>query len=176
MSKYYLTVITIALVLAASLALSLAQDMSIVYINSERLRTEYSAFIDAQNKFDSEVAVWEEEATALEGELIDLQKEYEQQALLLSEDKKKEKQRLIEQKQEEYQNYLSNVFGRGGQAEKRNTELTSPLLDKINTVLEEISLKNGYSVVLDAGSGAIAYADENLDITDLILEKLNTGE
>ncbi len=163
----------VLLVLFVATALVQAADLKIAYINSEQLRLEYGAFADAQAQFDKDVATWETEAGVLETELIDLQTEYEQQSLLLSEDKKKERLRLIEQKQLEYQQFLANIFGAGGQAEKRNAELTSPLLEQINEALIDIASREGYDLILDVAGGNVAYIDENLDITDRLLEELS---
>ncbi len=149
-----------------------AADFKIGYINSDRLRTDYSAFQDAQAQFDKDVSTWEAEATKYEKEIIDMQSELEQQSLLLSEDKKRERQMLIQQKQKTYQQFLSEIFGTGGKAERRNAELTTPLLEKINTVIVDIAQSQGYDLVLDVAGGNIAYIDENLDITDKLLEEL----
>ena len=127
-----------------------------------------------QAQFDKDVAGWEAEAAEMEQELIDLQTELEQQALLLSEEKKQERLRLIQQKQEEYQQYLGEIFGTGGKAERRNAELTSPLLEKINEALVNVAEREGYDLIMDVAGGNVAYIDENLDITDKLLEELNT--
>ncbi|HHS50327.1 MAG TPA: OmpH family outer membrane protein [candidate division Zixibacteria bacterium] len=149
-----------------------ARDFKLGYINSERLRSEYPAFLDAQAQFDRDVTVWEEEAVKLEEELIEMQTELEQQALLLSEEKKRERQMLIQQKQREYQRFLSEIFGSGGKAERRNAELTSPLLERINKAIIDIAESQGYDLILDVAGGNVAYIDENLDITERLLEEL----
>lgn len=149
-------------------------DMKVAYINSERLRQDYDAFADAQAQFDKDVSTWETEATGMEEEIINLQTELEQQALLLSEDKKQERLRLIEQKKQEYQRYLSEIFGTGGRAERRNAELTTPLLETINDVLISLAQREGYDLIMDVAGGSVAYINENLDITDLLLDELNS--
>ncbi|RKZ31072.1 hypothetical protein DRQ36_03385 [bacterium] len=161
-----------ALVLMIAVSTASVAELRIAYINSEYIREEYGAFADAQAQFDKDVASWEAEAERLEKEIIDLSSELEQQALLLSEDKKIERQKLIEQKQQEYQRYLAEVFGAGGTAERRNAELTAPLLKKINTALVDIATREGYDLIFDVAGGNIAYIDENLDITDMLLEEL----
>jgi len=167
--KRILTVVFLLIAIAACGA-----DFKLAYINSERLREEYDAFADAQAQFDKDVAGWEAEAAEMEQELINLQTELEQQALLLSEEKKQERLRLIQQKQEEYQQYLGEIFGTGGKAERRNAELTSPLLEKINEALVNVAEREGYDLIMDVAGGNVAYIDENLDITDKLLEELNT--
>ena len=149
-------------------------DFKVGYINSERLREEYSAFADAQAQFDKDVSNWESQAAEMENELIELKTELEQQSLLLSEDKKIEREQLITQKENEYREFLARIFGAGGEAERRNAELTSPLLERINNALMDIAKNQGYDLILDVAGGNIAYIDENLDITDLLLEELES--
>ncbi len=166
------TIVLCALIMMASFAW--AADFKVGYINSERLRKDFNDFIDAQAQFDKEVSVWENEAREFEQEIIDLQSELEQQALLLSEDKKLERKMVIEQKQKEYQQYLAKIFGTNGLAEQRNSELTSPLLDKINQALIDMAESEGYDLILDVSGGNVAYIDENLDITDRLIEDLDS--
>ncbi len=149
-----------------------AAGFKIGYINSETLRKEYGAFKDAQAQFDKEVSGWQNEAASMEKELVDLQSELEQQSLLLSEEKKHEREMVIDQKKKEYQQYLADIFGTGGRAERRNSELTAPLLEKINQALVDIAQSEGYDLILDVAGGNIAYIDENLDITDKLLAEL----
>ena len=167
--------IAIAALILVALASAATAEIRLGYINSERIRSEYDAFQDAQAKFDKEVAGWEEEAGTMEQEIIDLQTELEQQSLLLSEEKKAERQKLIQQKQQEYQQFLSEIFGTGGRAEQRNAELTQPLLEKINQSLMDIAEREGYDLIMDVAGGNVAYIDENLDITDMLLEELETS-
>lgn len=164
----------IVLVVFTIVSLAAGADFKMAYINSERLRSDYDAFADAQAQFDKDAAAWELEAAELEKEIIDLQTELEQQSLLLSEDKKRERKMLIEQKQQEYQRLLSEIFGTGGKAERRNAELTAPLLEIINDAIISIAERQGYDLILDVAGGNIAYIDENLDITDILLDELES--
>lgn len=164
----------ILIALLVIVAAAYSADFKLAYINSESLREDYGAFKDAQAQFDKDVSSWEAQAVEKEQELVDLQTELEQQSLLLSEDKKKERLRLIEQKKQEYQRFLSEIFGTGGRAERRNAELTSPLLEKINTALVNLAQREGYDLILDVAGGNVAYIDENLDITDRLLDELNS--
>jgi len=149
------------------------QEGKIGYIDSMKLRTDYKEFADAQAKFDQEVVKWQSEADSLKQELDSLQADFDKQSLLLSEEKRKEKERLIQQKKKGYASYINQFFGPGGKMEKLNAELTKPILDKINIALEKIALENNYIMIFDSVNGNVAWAKKGLDLTERVLEELN---
>ena len=152
-------------------------DIRIAYYDSDQIRTEWSEFADAQSKFDKEIAELQVKADSMQTELIDMQTEYEKQYLMLSEDKRQEKEKLITDSQKDYQSFLQQIFGEGGLAERRNAELTRPLVEEISTVLQELADKEGYSLILDVAGvyNNIAYIDESLDITEEVIATLKSN-
>ena len=106
-------------------------------------------------------------------EIDSLQKVLESQSLLLSEAKRKEKEQQLETKKQAYRKFFDEIFGPDGKVEKKNAELTKPILDKINAVLEKIANQDGYAFIFDAVNGNIAYAKKTFDITDKVLTELN---
>lgn len=161
-----------ALLILFALPLSLQAQEKIVYIDSYRIRLEYKEFQDAQAQFNKEVEQWNAEVESGQKAIDTLVAALDKQALLLSEVKKKEKEAEIEQKKATWQKAANEIFGPDGRAEKRNGELTKPLLDKINQALEKIAIAEGYALVLDTVNGNIAYGKKDLDITDKVLEEL----
>ncbi len=144
----------------------------IVYIDSYRIRLDYKEFQDAQAQFNKEVDQWNAEVEKGKKEIDSLEADLNKQALILSDTKKKEKESEIEQKKDVWQKMANDIFGPDGRAEKRNAELTKPLLDKINAVLEKIAIAEGYALILDTVNGNIAYGKKDLEITDKVLEEL----
>jgi outer membrane protein len=153
-----------------------SQEGKIGYVDSMRLRTEFKEFEDAQAEFDKDVQVWQEEIAELEQAIDSLKQDLENTKLLLSEAKRKEKEEYLESQELEFQGLTNDVFGPGGRAEKRNAELTKPILEKINQVLEKLATEENFIMIFDSVNGNIAYAKENLDLTDQVLEELGRLE
>jgi outer membrane protein len=149
-----------------------AQSGKIVYVDSYRIRNEYREFQEAQTVFDKDLDEWQQEALEMENEIDSLKADLEDKALLLSEEARSKKEETIATKEAALQKYMVEVFGQGGRAEKRNQELTKPLLDKINAVLEKVAQDNNYDYIFDSVNGNIAYAKKSLDITDKVLDEL----
>lgn len=150
-----------------------AEEFKLGYINSIRIRAEYKEFADAQGKFDKEIAEYQNQDAQMRQEIDSLQKVLDSQSLLLSEAKRKEKEQQLEQKKQTYRKFFDEIFGPDGKVEKKNAELTKPILDKINAVLEKIANQDGYAFIFDAVNGNVAYAKKSYDITDRVLSELN---
>lgn len=153
---------------------SSSQGLKVGFVNEQRIRTEYKAFARAEEEFNLESKAWEDEATAKQTELNDLLTEYEKQKLILSEDKKKEKEASIRAKQEALDAYTRQIFGPGGTAERKERELLTPILEKANKAIEQVSLEGNFDVVFS--TSALVYIKPVYDITDKVLEQLDKIE
>jgi outer membrane protein len=151
---------------------SFSQEGKIGYVDSNRLRNEFKDFKDAQATLDQEVKTWQEDIAQL-GKIVDsLKADSAKISLLLTEEKRKDKNDSLATKRMEYQRLVDQTFGPGGKWEQKNAELTKPVLDKINLVLEKIATEENFIMIFDSVNGNIAYAKKSLDLTDLVLEEL----
>lgn len=152
---------------------ALAQKIG--YVDSERLKAEYKPFTEAKDQLNKEVKDLQDRADSLAHSIKVLEDSLAKVALILSPDKKKDREDEIGKAKKEYQQYLAETFGVGGKVEKRNSELSKPLLDKVNAAIAEVALENNYDLILDTVTGSVAYGRKNLDVTDRVLEKLNAA-
>jgi outer membrane protein len=148
-------------------------ELKIGYINSEKIFVEYEGTKSAQEKFNKEVAKWEQEATEKQKELQELKDQLEKQSLLLSAERKKEIEEELQRKMVEYQKFLQQKFGQQGEALKKNEDLTKPIVEKINKILEQIAKAENYDYIFDARNGSVVFAKQSYDLTERVLQELN---
>ena len=161
-------------IVLASVTATLAQvELKVGYIDSQRILTEYRGMQDIERIYTQELDAWKAQAQTMEREIVKLQDELRAQALMLSEEKQREKKLDLDKKVADYQRFMKDIFSENGTAAQRNRELTQPIMDKINRILETMSEKQGYTLVFDIVSANIVYADKNFDLTDTVLEELN---
>jgi outer membrane protein len=151
----------------------LAQEVKIGYIDSIKIFAEYKETQDAELLYKKEVDAWKAQAASMEQAIVKLQDELKAQSLMLSEEKQKEKKLELDKKMQDYQTFMQDTFGDDGLAARRNKELTQPIVDKINDILEEMGDTEGYSVIFDVANANIVWASKALDLTDQVLQKLN---
>lgn len=56
-------------------------------------------------------------------------------------------------------------------SERQQKEM-KPILDKVNTAIQDVAKEGSYQYIFDAQSGVILYADEASDVTNLVKSKL----
>ncbi len=143
------------------------------YIDSEKIKSKLKEYSEALEQFNKEKAEWDAKAQKMKKEIEDMIQELEKQKLLLSPDKIKERDRLIQTKKLEYQKYLNEVWGDQGLAFKREKELTAPIVDKIHKTIKEIADKQGYDVVFDIVESNIIFIKKDNDLTEEVIKKLS---
>jgi outer membrane protein len=149
---------------------ALAQDLKVAFVDFQRIQGEYPEFIQAQTEFDKDVEVWKEELAGLEQEIIASETDYEKQKLLLSEEKRSEREQAITDKKMEYQRLSTSILGPGGRADTRQQALLEGILKKVNDAMALVASKDNYAVIFE--KAALAYAQEKLDVTDKVLQEL----
>ena len=143
------------------------------YIDSQRILQSFQEFLDAKNKLEEIRGQYESEYQTKLSEFETLQKDIESQSLLLSEEKKKEKQRLLREKRYELEKYTYEKLGPEGELYKKNIELQRPIYDKVTKVIQQIGKDEEYDFIFDSQS--LVYGLPNYDLTDKVIEQLNKG-
>ncbi len=173
----YTIVRTVAL--AAILMLSTAgvasAQMKIGWVDDNRLQVEYKEWARAQESYNIERTAWEEEGLAKQAELQELLDEYEKQRLILSPEKRQEREATIRTKQEDLDAFTRRIFGPGGTAERKQEDLIGPLLTKINEAIRLVAEEEAYDVIFTLNSG-LGYINPRYEVTDKVLGKLDQLE
>ena len=175
LTRIILTLTSVATLLIAFGDASQAQGVKLGFINDEKIKTSYPDWPRAQDQMNIEMKAWDDEAVSKQTELEELVQEYDKQKLILSEDKKREREAAIRVKREALDAFTRQVYGPGGSAERKQMELMEPLLERINTAIQLVAEEGDYDVVFTLQS-ALGYVKPTLDITDKVLEKLEKLE
>lgn len=150
-----------------------AKEPKVGYVDSEFIIQNYQTASDAQRAFETEINKYKRNADSLKTHYDALKAEFESQKLMLSEQGKAAKQIELEQAKQRYDSYVAEIWGKGGKIEQKNRELITPIVQKIQSAVQKIAAKQGFSLILDASSAKIIYAQPDLDITDKVLQELN---
>jgi len=151
-----------------------AQALKIGYVHDERIYAEYPAWTKAQEDWELERKVWDEEAAEKQQVLKDLVDEYEKQKLILSDEKKKEREKTILLKEQDLDDFTRRIYGPGGTAERKQETLIQPLLTNIHKAIETLAVENNYDVIFTLQG--IGYIKDSYDVTDKVLELLDELE
>jgi outer membrane protein len=147
-----------------------AQSIKIGYLDDQKVLFNYDAWNKAKEQFETEMKAWEDEANRMMQNFIQDSVEYEKQKLILSKERRTERLAEISAKRTAVDAFTKDVFGQNGQADRKNTTLTKPLLDNMMTAVRTVASEGNYDVIFN--SSALAYINPAYDITDKIIEAL----
>ena len=116
---------------------------------------------------------WQAEVDALTTEAQTLYKNYQSEAVFLSEEQKTKREDAIVAKEKEAAELKKKYFGPEGELYKKRESLMAPIQEEIYNAVKDISDQKGYSLVLDRASDAgIIFASPKIDISNEVLTKL----
>ena len=58
----------------------------------------------------------------------------------------------------------------------KEAELTKPIIDRLQRIVRQMGQSEGYALVLERGEAGVVYVPSNLDLTDLLIQRYNSGE
>ena len=150
-----------------------ANAQKFALIDMEYILKNIPAYERANEQLNQISKKWQSEVEAIALEAQTLYKNYQSEAVFLSEEQKTKKEEEIVIKEKEAQELKRKYFGPEGELYKKRESLMAPIQDEIYNAVKEISDAKGYSVVVDRASAAsIIYASPRIDISNEVLEKL----
>jgi len=165
-------VLTLVAIFVFSVSAGAFAQLKIGYINSDMVLKNYQAAIDASKKLEEESNKWGQELQRMQQQFKDSQDKLQQQSLLLSEAKKKEKAQEVQDLYLKIQQFQNEKWGQQGEYFKRQQELMGPIIQTINETIHKIGQDEGYDYIFDTVAGNILFAKDKYDLTDKVLKEL----
>ncbi len=140
------------------------------YVDTEYILSQIPEYKAAQSELDKTSAGWQKEIEGKYSEVEKMQKSYQADAILLTDDMKKKRETEIAAKEKEVKDLQKQRFGVDGELFKKRMELVKPIQDKVYNAIKAVSEKNGLGFVMDkSGQVTLLYANNKYDRSDDVL-------
>jgi outer membrane protein len=150
------------------------------WVDLDRILAEYDEFAEAEDLFRADAVIWEADFDSVQEEYFTRLEDYQRQRLLLSDQTRQEREQELAAME---RTVLDTKTRLEQMAENRKAELTTPILQKIQDVVERVATDEDYDFILNASQiymtpqglqfSPIMYAKKRLDLTDRIFEELD---
>ena len=151
-----------------------AEDgLRVAHVDSKLIFEGYKGTKKAQEEYDRQVAKWEQQANLLQKELAAIKEKLDKQALMLSDEKRKELEADYAKKNTELKEFIDRVYGRSGELITENEKVSAPIISLIKKAVTEIALQEGYDMVVDRATGSVLFWKDENDLTKKVLDYLN---
>ena len=158
-----------ACLVAASTARAQAK---IAFFDPNEIRTKYKPFQEAEREYNQYEGELQKELKKLESELRKKQTTFERQKVMYMENRRREEEQALKRQEEELQRFLAQITDpERGKLALKQQELLTPLLKRVNEVINRVAREDGYDFVLNAAS--VVYYNEEYNLTEKVLEELN---
>ncbi len=142
-------------------------------VDMEYILKNIPAYERANEQLNQVSKKWQAEVEALTTEAQTLYKNYQSEAVFLSEEQKTKKEEAIVAKEKEAAELKKKYFAPEGELFKKRESLMTPIQDEIYNAVKDICDAKGYSLILDRASDAgIIFASPKIDISNEVLSKL----
>ena len=150
------------------------QPLKLAYVNSAVILQNTPGRTQAESTFQHELAGFQQQASALQARLDSAVSEFNRTALVLSPAAKERRQQELMQMRDRTQQQVQDLQT---QAAQRQQELMAPILQRIQAVIDGIRAEYNYAMIFDASAqnGALLSADRSLDITPLVIQRLQVA-
>jgi len=163
----------IVLMLMMAVAAISAHAQKYALVDMEYILKNIPAYERANEQLNQVSRKWQAEVEALNMEASTMYKNYQNEAVFLSQEQKKAKQDSIMMKEKEASDLKKKYFGPEGELYKKREALMGPIQEEIYNAVKEISDLRGYSLVLDrASNNGIIFGSPKIDISNEVLQKL----
>lgn len=149
------------------------QAQKFALIDMEYMLKNIPAYETANEQLNQVSKKWQSEVDARQAEIQTMYKNYQTEAVFLSDDMKSKRENEIVEAEKSLQDLRRKYFGSDGELFKKRESLIKPIQDEIYNAVKDVCEDKGYQLILDRASGAnIIFASPKIDISDEILSKL----
>lgn len=161
----------LSLVVTALCAASAWASEPVYVVDVQKVINESIVGKAARSNMELEIKKREGPLKKLQNDVEALRKDFEKQASLLSQDALKAKKSQIDSKERELQEEFQKSRG---ELSKMNNDEIAKVVKDIDAIVKALSAEKGYKMVLEKDSRFVVYADPEFDLTQTVVEKLNS--
>ena len=168
---------TLFILIFMGIATVASAQLTIGYILSERIRTEYEEFKEAESQLQLEYRKVQFEFEQMGLKMDSLRQDYEVKRLMAL-DKGESIRQEIEQMEKQIQNYQAEKIGPQGELMRKQAQLEYEILGKVKKAVDKVAIDGGFDYIIDASVGLL-YFKPKYDMTDDVLHELrnlNSGK
>lgn len=162
----------LSLVIIAALG-NISQAQRYAVIDSKYILSKVPDYKAAQEKLNQYSEQWQQEIDEKSVELEKMNKDYEAEQVMLSDDLKKKREDELFNRRKEVNDLQKKRFGYEGDIFKKRQELIKPIQDKVYNAVQKLATSKLYDFILDKSEGiTVIFADPKLDRSDDVLKEM----
>lgn len=145
-----------------------AEDVKIGFVDMQKAIQEVNAGKKAKKELETEFNKKKKELERMEADIKKKGEDFEKRSMAMNDESRMKKQGELQMEMRRYQETAAKAQM---EIQKRERELTQPIVSKLRSILEEIAKKENFTVILERSENAVMYAKKDIDLTERIIKE-----
>lgn len=155
-------------VVAAGLSTANAAEVKIGYIDMQKAIQETTAGKKAKKELEKEFNAKKADLQKKESDLKKMNEDLEKKKVALSDDVKAKK---VQELQQEMLKFQREVGESQLTIQKKERDLTAPILEKLQAAVDKVAKEGGYTMILEKSEQSVLWAKKEIDLTDSVVKE-----
>lgn len=162
-----------ALLMVAAFALSgvaHAAEMKIGYVDMQKAIQSTAAGKKAKKELEDEFNKKKKELGKREADIKKMGEDFEKRSMAMNEDARMKKQGELQNEMRKYQEMAAKSQM---EIQKRERDLTEPIVKRLRDIIESIAKKEEFTMILEKSENSVMWAKKDLDLTDRLIKEFD---
>ncbi len=145
-----------------------AKEIKIGFVDMAKAIQEVNAGKKAKKELEAEFNKKKKELEKLEADIKKKGEDFEKRSMAMNEEARLKKQQEIQNDMRKYQELATKSQM---EIQKRERDLTQPIVTKLRSIIEDIAKREDFTVILERTENSVMYAKKEIDLTDRIIKE-----
>jgi outer membrane protein len=150
-----------------------AAEAKIGYIDLQKAIQDTSAGKKARKELETEFNAKKEELQKKEANIKKMQEDLEKKKSVLTDEVRQQKAAELQSEMMKFQQFYQQSQLN---MQKKEQELTKPVLTKMQGVIEKIAKEGGYTVILEKSEQRVLWARKEIDLTEQVVKAYESAK
>ena len=145
-----------------------AEETKLGFIDMQKAIQETASGKKAKKDLEDEFNKKKKELEKKEADLKKMNEDLEKKSLVLTDEVKQKKAQELQQEMIKYREVVAKSQM---EIQKKERDLTAPIVQKLRDIVEEIAKKEGYTMILEKNEQSVLWAKKELDLTERVIKE-----
>lgn len=145
-----------------------AAEIKLGFVDMQRAIQETAAGKKAKKELEGDFNKKKKDLEKQEADIKKMGEDLEKKSLVMAEDVRIKKQQEIQGQMRKYQELAAKSQM---ELQKREQEMTQPIIKKLRGIIEEIAKKEDFTAILERSEQSVMWAKKEIDLTDRLIKE-----
>lgn len=147
-----------------------AAEMKIGYVDMQKAIQSTAAGKKAKKELEDEFNKKKKELGKREADIKKMGEDFEKRSMAMNEDARMKKQGELQNEMRKYQEMAAKSQM---EIQKRERDLTEPIVKRLRDIIESIAKKEEFTMILEKSENSVMWAKKDLDLTDRLIKEFD---